>query len=136
MAKMMARQKILVVEDAEDHRSVLRWLLEMDGYEIVEAGDGLCAVDAARRESPDLILMDISLPKVDGLQAMREIRASAALRSVPIIAMSAYDQQEIREQALLAGCTDYAPKPLDLEQLEVMIRRYLSPLECEVTGTD
>ncbi len=129
------RLKILVVEDEDDNRSILRWLLEQDGYQISEAGDGRSAVAAALRESPDLILMDISLPKFDGLQATREIRAALPLEAVPIIAMSAYDRHEIREQALLAGCTDYAAKPLDLEQLEAMIQQYLR-VECGVRSAE
>lgn len=125
MSTQQVRPKILVVEDEDDNRSILRWLLEQDGYQIIEAGDGDSAVAVALRELPDLILMDISLPKFDGLQATREIRAVLSPEAVPIIAMSAYDRHLIREQALSAGCTDYVAKPLDLEQLEAMIQKCL-----------
>lgn len=125
MSEKHVRPKILVVEDEEDSRSILSWLLEQEGYEIIEASDGRGAVETALRETPDLILMDISLPRIDGLQAIREIRAGLPDTPLTIIVMSAFDKHETREQSFAAGCDDYLPKPLDLEQLEAMIKRYL-----------
>jgi CheY-like chemotaxis protein len=125
MSQKLVRPRILIVEDEEDSRSILRWLLEQEGYEIVEAGDGQSAVEKALSARPDLILMDISLPRMDGLQAASEIRAALPDSSLVIIAMSAYDKHEARDQAIHAGCNDYAPKPLDLERLEAIIKRYL-----------
>lgn len=129
MVKNDSRLKILVVEDETDSRAILAWLLRQAGYRISETADGQSAVELAVREAPDLILMDISLPGIDGLQAVREIRAALPARSTPIIAMSAYDRHEAREQALDAGCTDYAAKPLDLDKLEKMIARHLGKVE-------
>lgn len=125
MPEKHVRPKILVVEDEEDSRSILRWLLEQEGYEIIEAADGRSAVEIALSQKPDLILMDISLPKIDGLQAIREIRAALPDNPATIIVMSAYDKHETREQSFASGGNDYLPKPLDLEQLEAMIKKYL-----------
>ncbi len=125
MSEKSARPKILVVEDEEDSRLILKWLLEQNGYEIIEAADGRLAVEVALTRKPDLILMDISLPKIDGLQAIHEIRAALPDRSATIIVMSAYDKHETRAQSLAAGGDDYLSKPLDLEQLEAMIKKYL-----------
>jgi two-component system cell cycle response regulator DivK len=105
-------KKILVVEDVELNLELLIQLLE-DEYELVTAGDGEQGVAVARSERPDLILMDMSLPVVDGWEATRRIKAMEELRDVPIIALTAHAMAGDREKALEAGCDDYLTKPLD-----------------------
>ncbi|HEY0323741.1 MAG TPA: response regulator [Pyrinomonadaceae bacterium] len=120
------RQKIvMVVEDFEDNRFMMRRLLEMSGYRVVEAVNGLQAVEVAQRERPHLILMDLSLPILDGLAATRRIREHKELRRVPIIAVSAHDTSDFHADALAAGCNDYVTKPIDFEQLETLLSRLL-----------
>jgi len=116
---------ILIVEDTEDTREVVRRTLELNGFRVLEARNGLEAVEVAIRELPDLILMDMSLPVMDGCQATRVIRARPELASVPIIACTAHNQWEWRSKGILAGCTGFMMKPLDADGLVNMISRYL-----------
>lgn len=118
-------QKVMVVEDFEDNRFMMRRLLEMSGYSVVEAMNGEEAVEIARREQPSLILMDLSLPLLDGLAATRRIRQHEELRNVPIVAVSAHDTADFHADALAAGCNDYVTKPIDFEQLEGLLIRLL-----------
>ena len=104
---------------------MMRRLLEMSGHNVIEATDGEQAVDVAFNEHPDLILMDLSLPKLDGLAATRRIRERPDLRDVPIVAVSAHDGAESREAALEAGCNEYVTKPIDFDQLNSLISRFL-----------
>ena len=116
---------ILVVEDTADSRELMRFVLEAEGYSVLEAENGLVAVVTAQRERPDAILMDMSLPLMDGCQATRSIRKLPGLRSTPIIAFTAYNQWDWRSKAILAGCTDFLTKPLQAKVLLVMLSRYL-----------
>lgn len=116
---------ILVVEDFEDNRFMICRLLEMSGYRVAEASDGEEAIEMARRVRPDLILMDLSLPSVDGLSATREIRRQTT-RHIPIIAVSAHDTSDFHENALAGGCDEYVTKPIDFEQLETTLARLLN----------
>jgi two-component system cell cycle response regulator DivK len=118
-------QTVLVVEDFEDNRFMMRRLLEMSGYRVLEAINGEEAVEMAERERPGLILMDLSLPLLDGLAATRRIRQHEALRSVPIVAVSAHDTADFHADALAAGCNDYVTKPIDFDQLEALLGRLL-----------
>jgi CheY-like chemotaxis protein len=118
-------QTILVVDDLDEGRSLLSHWLRMRGYRTVEAADGRQAVEVALRERPRLILMDMSMPQVDGFSAMRRIRASEQLRGVIIVAMSAHDQQEIHGAAVAAGCTEFVSKPIDPDKLEMLLSRLL-----------
>ena len=120
-----AAQTILVVEDFEDNRFMMRRLLEMSGYRVVEAVNGEQAVEAAERERPDLILMDLSLPKLDGLAATRRIRQQNGAARVPIVAVSARDTTDFHADALAAGCNEYVTKPIDFDQLEELLTRLL-----------
>lgn len=122
---MRQKELFLVVEDFEDSRFMMRRLLELAGHNVVEATDGEQAVKVAAREHPDLILMDLSLPKLDGLSATRQIRQRRGLRNVPIVAVSAHDGPESREAALAAGCDEYVTKPIDFDQLKSLISRFL-----------
>ncbi|MEA2174485.1 MAG: hypothetical protein QOD00_2077 [Blastocatellia bacterium] len=116
---------IMVVEDFEDNRFMMRRLLEMSGYRVLEAINGEEAVEIASREHPGLILMDLSLPKLDGLAATRRIRQVPELRQVPIVAVSAHDTADFHADALAAGCNDYVTKPIDFDQLEALLQRLL-----------
>jgi len=125
-------QTILVVEDFEDNRFMMRRLLEMSGYRVVEAVNGEQAVEAAERERPDLILMDLSLPKLDGLAATRRIRQQPGAKRVPIVAVSAHDTTDFHADALAAGCNEYVTKPIDFDQLEELLTRLLKSQNPEV----
>jgi len=123
----MNRKKLfLVVEDFEDSRFMMRKLLEMAGYRVVEATDGEQAVEVALEERPALILMDLSLPRLDGLAATRKIRKQKGLGKVPIVAVSAHDSPESRQEALDAGCNEYVAKPIDFDQLSSLLERFVT----------
>jgi two-component system, cell cycle response regulator DivK len=119
------KELFLVVEDFEDSRFMMRRLLEMAGYNVVEATDGQQAVELAVEKHPSVILMDLSLPKLDGLSATREIRKHQGCSDVPIVAVSAHDGPESRSEALAAGCNEYMTKPIDWDQLNELVARYL-----------
>jgi CheY-like chemotaxis protein len=110
-------QKILLVEDDEMNRDMLSRRLERRGYQVVIALDGEQAVVMTRSEAPDLILMDMSLPVLDGWEATRQIRAASETRAVPIIALTAHAMQGDREKAIEAGCDDYDTKPVEFQRL-------------------
>ena len=112
---------VLLVEDTEDNRFMMRRLLEMSGYRVVEATNGQEAVRIAEAESPGLILMDLSLPMIDGLAATRLIRKMPKLTKTPIIAVSALDTSDFLTEALEAGCNSYITKPIDFNELEQLI---------------
>jgi len=116
---------VLLVEDTEDNRVMMRRLLEMSGYEVLEAINGEEAVRIADAEEPDLILMDLSLPLIDGLAATRLIRKLPNCLNTPIIAVSAHDTSDFQSDALEAGCNSYITKPIDFNELEQLIVREL-----------
>jgi two-component system, cell cycle response regulator DivK len=119
-------KRILVVEDQEDNRQIIRDLLAATDYELTEAENGEEALVAVAKQRPDLILMDIQMPIMDGYEATRQIKADRALQSIPIIAITSYalsgDEQKARE----AGCDDYVPKPYSPRQLLAKIQQYLT----------
>lgn len=116
---------VLLVEDTEDNRFMMRRLLEMAGYHVVEAMNGEEAVKLAKSESPHLILMDLSLPVIDGLAATRLIRRLPHCESTPIIAVSAHDTSDFQSEAIDAGCNSYVTKPIDFNELEELIAKLL-----------
>ena len=116
---------VLLVEDTEDNRFMMRRLLEMAGYQVVEAMNGEEAVKLAKSESPQLILMDLSLPVIDGLAATRLIRKLPTCQSTPIIAVSAHDTSDFQSEAIEAGCNSYVTKPIDFNDLEELIAQLL-----------
>ena len=118
-------KRILVVEDLPDNRQIIRDMLAGTDYEITEAEDGEQALTAVAKERPDLILMEIQLPSMDGHEAMRRIRTDPALSSVPIIAVTAYAPSAEEQKARAAGCNDFVPKPYSPHQLLAKIRNYL-----------
>ena len=117
--------KVLLVEDTEDNRQMMRRLLEMSGYRVVEAINGVEAVKLASEEKPGIILMDLSLPLIDGLTATRRIRSLPGLSKVPIVAVSAHDTADFHSEALAAGCNAYVTKPIDYPELEEVVNRLL-----------
>ncbi len=121
-----SKPTVLVVDDHGDTRRIVKWMLERWGYRAVEANDGGQAVEAAMREHPRVILMDLTMPHVDGFEAIRQIRGSSELREVPIIAMTAYDMALSRDKADAAGADYYLSKPVDFRRLEVLIEKILA----------
>ncbi len=117
-------KKILIVEDVEFNRDLLVQLLEED-YEIITATDGAAGITLAEREQPDLILMDLSLPVIDGWEATRRIKAQETLRAIPIIALTAHAMKGDEEKARECGCDDYLSKPLDEDVLFEKLARFL-----------
>lgn len=117
-------RKVLVVEDVDFNRELIVQLLE-DKYQVIEAVNGQQGVELAERERPELILMDLSLPIMDGWEATRRLKASADLRSIPVIALTAHAMKGDKEKALAAGCDDYLVKPLDEDELMARIAKYL-----------
>ena len=120
-------KRILVVEDYEDTREMFKVMLESQGYEVLQVDNGFDAVEIAQRALPDIILMDMSLPGLDGCQATRRIRAQPDTKWIPIIACSAHNQWEWRAKALLAGCTEFVRKPVDFASLSSLLTRVLLP---------
>ena len=109
--------RILLVEDNEMNRDMLSRRLQRRGYEVVIAVDGQLGIDMARSESPDLILMDMSLPVIDGWEATRALKADDATRHIPVIALTAHAMSTDRDKAIEAGCDDYDTKPIELTRL-------------------
>jgi len=118
--------RILLVEDNEMNRDMLSRRLAKRGYEVALALDGLQGIEMARRDAPDLIIMDMSLPGVDGWEITRRIRADEGLRRLPIIALTAHAMAGDREKALAAGCDDYDTKPVDFARLTAKIAALLA----------
>mgnify|MGYP001819448761 CR=1 FL=1 len=117
-------KKILVVEDVDFNRDLVVQLLE-DKYQVIEAVDGQEGVSIAEKEKPELILMDLSLPVMDGWEATRILKADTELRSIPVIAITAHAMKGDEEKALAAGCDDYLVKPLDEDELLLKIEKHL-----------
>jgi CheY-like chemotaxis protein len=117
-------KKVLVVEDVDFNRELVVQLLE-DKYHVIEAVNGQEGVELAERERPELILMDLSLPVMDGWEATRRLKANDDLRSIPVIALTAHAMAGDKEKALAAGCDDYLVKPLDEDELMARIAKYL-----------
>ena len=119
--------RILLVEDNEMNRDMLSRRLTRKGYEVLTADDGARGLAAAASERPDLILMDMSLPVIDGWEATRRVKADAATRTIPVIALTAHALVEDRERATAAGCDDFDTKPVELPRLLDKINKLLGP---------
>ena len=116
---------ILIVDDFDDTRLLLHTWLKKKGYRVLEAENGNHAVASAERNRPDLIIMDVEMPELDGLAATRKIRAIENMSDVPIIAVSAYGADQYRDPALAAGCNEYVSTPFEPEELEQLIRELI-----------
>ena len=121
-------QRILVIEDQEDNRRIIRDLLSNAGYEMIEALDGKAGVRLAKSVRPDLILMDIQLPVIDGYEATRQIKADDELKPIPIIAVTSYALSGDDAKARTAGCDAYVAKPFSPRKLLAKIRQFLPPV--------
>ena len=120
------KHRILIAEDFEENRIALKLMLKLAGFDALEAEDGRQAVEITEREKPDLVLMDITLPAIDGLQATRAIRSKPGFEHLPILIVSAHDNQETRDDARQAGGTGYITKPIEFEELRKAIEGYLA----------
>lgn len=118
--------KILYVEDDEMNRDMLSRRLERKGYHVVMANDGLQGVEMARSEAPDLILMDLSLPELDGWEATRRIKASPEMTAIPVIALTAHAMTGDQKKAMEAGCDDYDTKPIEITRLLAKIEALIN----------
>ncbi len=116
------KKKILVVEDSQDIRSILSMRLTINGYSVITAQDGQEGLDKAKDEHPDLLILDLMLPKIDGFEVCRMLKFDERHKDIPIIILSALDQQEDREKAIKSGSDAYFIKPFDLELLLTKIR--------------
>jgi CheY-like chemotaxis protein len=136
LARVNAYDKhlVLTIEDHEDTRLLLRILLERRGMRVIEADDGVKGISAAEKLHPDLILMDWTLPRLDGLGALRLIRARPDLRLIPVIFLSAHAGTASREAAMSAGCSEYIVKPFEIDQLDHVLRRHLLLRKMESFG--
>jgi len=118
-------KRILVVEDNETNMYLIKFILEKGGYDVTEAREGAVGVELAIKEKPDLIIMDIQLPDIDGLEATKRIRASEADSDIPIIAMTSFAMAGDKGEGLAAGCTGYIEKPINPETFISEIEKYL-----------
>ncbi|RYG65036.1 response regulator [bacterium] len=118
--------KVLYIEDSAQNRDIVRRYLSGE-FEVVEAEDGEYGLERAAREMPELILMDLSLPRLDGWEATRRLKADAALAHIPVVALTAHASQEDRERALGVGCIEYLTKPIERDHLISTIKRFLRP---------
>ena len=118
-------KKVLVFEDNETNLYLMRTILQKLGHQVIEAQDGFTGVDLAQAEIPDLILMDIQLPGLDGYGATRKLRSIEATKDIPIIAITSYAMIGDREKILAAGCTAYIEKPIDPESFIDELKKYI-----------
>lgn len=116
---------VLIADDMEEIRLMLKRAMTMNGYSVIEATNGVEAVEAARQKKPDLVLIDLNMPQMDGLKAIEEIRKIKG-EQVPILAMTAFDTYGMKDAAFQVGCNEYLSKPLNLTQLERLVRDYLT----------
>lgn len=123
---MLKSQKILYVEDNVDNRILVRRILVAEGYNILEAQDANEALQVVQRQRPDLILMDINMPEIDGYTLTTRLKGMPGLNSVPIIALTANVMRGDRERSLEAGCDGYIQKPIDVDQLPTQIKKFLN----------
>jgi len=121
-----ARGRILIVEDTPDTLALLKAVFESEGYEVLEAADGIEAVEVALAELPDAIIMDMSLPRIDGNTAVKIIRREPSLSATPIIACTAHNKWEWRGKSIVAGCDAFITKPIDFAQLRSVLAQLLA----------
>jgi two-component system cell cycle response regulator DivK len=117
--------KILIVEDNQDNRELIVKALKINGYKLIEAVDGEEAIEKAKSERPDLILMDLFIPKIDGYEVTRRLKGNDEFKNIPVIACTAHAMKGDMEDALAAGCDGYIPKPIDVRLLSNQINSFL-----------
>lgn len=117
--------RILIVEDNEENREVLSRRLQRRGYDVITANDGQQGVEMARAEKPDLVLLDMNMPVMDGWQAAQQLRSDPATQALPIVGLTAHAMEGDREKALAAGCSDYHAKPVDFPKLMTQVEELL-----------
>jgi two-component system cell cycle response regulator DivK len=122
------KKRILIVEDNEQNLYMFRFLLETSGYEVSTARDGVAGVERAITEKPDLILMDMQLPEIDGYEALQRIRQHVETRRIPVVAVTSYAMVGDREKILAAGCAGYIEKPVSPETFVVEVEKYFAPV--------
>ena len=123
---------ILIAEDNSDSREMMKVLLRSKGYGVIEAADGLQALEVALTELPDLVLLDLQLPLLDGVGVTRNLRQHPKLRAVPIVVISGYDQNQHRQSSFDAGCNEYLLKPIDFERFEEILNTFAPLSDGEV----
>ncbi len=121
----MARKRILCIEDNDSNLRLISRIVEGEKHEFLSASDGLTALEMARSARPDLILLDINIPGLNGLEVARQLKSDPSLASIPLIATTANVLLGDRERCLEAGCDEYLPKPLDVRELQSVLRSYL-----------
>ena len=121
----IASPTILVVEDNQDNRELIVKALRINSYKVIEAVDGEEAIEKAKSEKPDLILMDLFIPKIDGYEVTRRLKGNDEFKNIPVIACTAHAMKGDMEDALAAGCDGYIPKPIDVRQLSNQINSFL-----------
>jgi two-component system cell cycle response regulator DivK len=117
--------KVLYIEDNRDNRILVQRVLEAEGYDVLLAEDGPTGIELAQQERPELILVDISMPDMDGYEVTRRLRGTPEFRDVPIIALTAKVMKGDREKTLQAGCSDYIRKPIDVDRLPMRLAAFL-----------
>ncbi|MBW2037371.1 MAG: response regulator [Deltaproteobacteria bacterium] len=127
-------KKVLIVDDNQDSRELVVKILKARGYQMIEAVDGEEALEKAIAEKPDLILMDRSLPKIDGYEVTRRLKGREEFKGIPIVALTAHAMTGDREKALEAGCDGYISKPIDVRALPELITSYLMGKEEKISG--
>jgi two-component system cell cycle response regulator DivK len=118
-------KRVLIIEDNEANLYLTKFILEKNGYQVLEAREGIQGLELATKEKPDLILMDIQLPDIDGLEAVRRIRASKIDHEIPIVALTSYAMVGDKEKSLAAGCTGYIEKPINPDTFMAEIEKFL-----------
>ncbi|MFP4379308.1 MAG: PleD family two-component system response regulator [Candidatus Sumerlaeia bacterium] len=116
---------IMVADDEEDIKSVLEMFLEAAGYDVVSAYDGLDAIEKIRESKPDLVLMDIMMPLIDGIEVVRQMKADDAIKDIPVIMLTAAAKSDMVDKAIQAGAVDYIQKPFEPEQVQGVIEKTL-----------
>ena len=129
-------QKILVVEDNQDNRELVVKVLKINGYKVIEAVDGEEALEKTKTENPDLILMDLFIPKIDGYEVTRRLKSDRDLKHIPVIALTAHAMKGDMEVALAAGCDGYMPKPIDVRELPKQIEYFMNTYGFSATTKD
>ena len=121
----MTKPRVLIVEDNVDNFELVRFLLERAGYEVLSAANGVEGVDAAKREQPDLVLMDLSMPEMDGWKATAQMKAEETTRHIPVLALTAHTLPSERKRAIDAGCDGYISKPINVASFDKLVATLL-----------